>query len=180
MTEKYSSTEHGGSLGRSSSNETQTNCERKREIDCQENGNQNPGRASHSRSEGYSTKRTQSESESIVKNTGPNGTYGMSETEKSRTERRQNEENGETQPTDSFNQLINFDAARSVSMNLLDETATHCLEYMKSIGRDCDREPQLRDFRKINAVANLATQVANLAKVKLDAIKEARKVSVRA
>jgi hypothetical protein len=103
------------------------------------------------------------------------GRTGMTETAKSIVSTNVNDETGETQPDTSQVSPINLEEARSRSMNLIDDTAKHLLGYMKSIGKDCEVHQALRDYRNINAVANLAKQVASLAKVKLDAIKEARK-----
>lgn len=103
------------------------------------------------------------------------GENGMTETEKSTALTKKEDGAGEIPPTDSPVLPINFDEARSRSMNLIDDTARHLLDYMKSIGKDCEKSHILRDYRTINAVANLGRQVTQLAKVKLDAIKEARK-----
>lgn len=100
---------------------------------------------------------------------------GTQETEMSTADRKLSDVSDETPPTDSSRSLISLDEGSLRSMSSIDDCVDHLLGYMKSIGNDCDRTAVLRDFRQINAVANLGKQIAQLAKVKLDAIKEARK-----
>lgn len=106
---------------------------------------------------------------------GNDGTNGIERTEPTIVEKSELESGTEIQPEASLQLPINLDEERSRSMSLIDESAKHLLAYMKSLGSDVRDRPVLVDFRQINAVANLGKQIAQLAKVKLDAIKEARK-----
>lgn len=115
------------------------------------------------------------EERKIMPPTESNGTPGTPETNRNTVSRSEDENSNGTPLEDSSLSPSNLEKARSASMSLLDDAATHCLKYMKSIGRDCEAQGQLRDFRTINAVANLASQIADLAKVKLLAIKEAKR-----
>lgn len=93
----------------------------------------------------------------------------MSTTEKNDSEGRE-----ETHHEDYSRLLRHLNEARSATMSLIDESAHVLLDSMKSAAkRNVDQE--IRDYRDINAIANVGKQIAQLAKVKLDAIKEARK-----
>lgn len=122
-----------------------------------------PGRAGSTRSE-------------IWNEPGGSGMNGTQGTELTTAEKKQPDESEETQLMESSESLSTLDQERSRSMSAIDTCVNHLLGYMKSIGNDCEKTAVLRDFRQINAVANLGKQVAQLAKTKLDAIKEARKI----
>lgn len=115
-----------------------------------------------------------SDSEETQKLNAQRGENGITETSNSTELKSECEDGSEIQVADSSQPQINLDEERSRSMSLIDESANHLLGYMKSLGTVKDR-PVMADFRQINAVANLGKQIASLAKVKLDAIKEARK-----
>ena len=72
-------------------------------------------------------------------------------------------------------QLQNLSQARLLTMNTIDESATLLLDCMKSAAKRGSSQEAPRDYRDLNAIANLGKQVAQLAKVKLDILKEARK-----
>jgi hypothetical protein len=98
----------------------------------------------------------------------------MPETEKGTALMKSNEETSETPAEDSRKQLMLLREGISQSRSLIRDCAKHTLDLMKSIGSDAERDGTLRDFRKINSVAGLAREVANLAKVELEAIKIAK------
>lgn len=97
------------------------------------------------------------------------GESGTAKTENNILGLNTTEELGETQPVVLQELPIDLNVARSRSMSLLDSTMTELHDCMKSVAKDQDK---LRDFRTVNAVANLGKQIAMLARVKLDAIKE--------
>lgn len=101
------------------------------------------------------------------------GTPGMQGTGLSRTERRSSDESEETQLTDSSTSRTRLEEARFHTMSMIDESALLLLDCMRSASKKNNGE--MRDFRDLNAVANVGKQIGYLARTKLDAIKEARK-----
>jgi hypothetical protein len=101
---------------------------------------------------------------------------GIEETRSSNSSKSTDDAGTEILLVDSIEQRKSLDKARFQSMNLLDDTASHLIDYLKSVGKDCERQEQLRDFRQINAIANIGKTIAQVAKVKLEAIKEARRI----
>lgn len=79
-------------------------------------------------------------------------------------------------PAASSSQFINSEEARSLSLNLIDDTAQHLHGLMKSVGTKNEDGLNLRiDPQKINAACNCAKNIHNLLRLKLDVLKEARK-----
>jgi hypothetical protein len=116
-----------------------------------------------------------SDDEETESERGSAGMSGGRQIEKSRT-RRNTSADTIVIPADGSNELQqSLHEARLVTMNTIDESATLLLDCMRSAAKRGSNQEAPRDFRDLNAIANLGKQIAQLAKVKLDAIKEARK-----
>jgi len=102
---------------------------------------------------------------------GMRGTRG---TEMTTTEKKDSGAGNVTLHEDSSQLQKHLSEARSHTMSLIDESANVLLDCMKSAAKRSVEEP-IRDFRQVNAIANVGKQIAQLAKVKLDAIKDARR-----
>jgi hypothetical protein len=98
----------------------------------------------------------------------------MPGTEMSTTEKSASGDGEEILLEDYLQLQSRLNEARSVTLSLIDESANVLLDCMKSANKRAQAQ-DLLDFRQVNSVANLGKQIAQMAKVKLDAIKEARK-----
>lgn len=102
------------------------------------------------------------------------GRIGMTDTEKNTASQRSPDATEGTSVGSSVAQVKNFDQERSTTMSLIDESASLLRDCMKQQVRSARAESPL-DYRQVNGIANLGKQIAALAKVKVDAIREARK-----
>lgn len=121
------------------------------------------------------TKNHAKESENLEMRTERLGTAGTSETRTNIVPLNADEETPEAQTGLSEGQQSSLRQARLRSLNSIDSSVELLIGFMKSQVSELSKGETIVDFRQINAVANLGKQVASLAKVKLDAIREVRK-----
>jgi hypothetical protein len=102
------------------------------------------------------------------------GELGMRETENSTALMKSEGAMPGTQSVVSENRSRDLVEARSLSLDLIDSCANRLMDYLKSIGIECEKNKHSLTPQHINAVANLGKEVGNLAKIKLDAIRLAQ------
>jgi len=91
-------------------------------------------------------------------------------------EKQMNESANSTLQSDSIVPYSNIEMARSQSMSLIDSTATHLFDLMKSMtNKSPPNDLVTRDPEVVFAACATAKQIHDLMKLKLDAIKEMRK-----